>query len=69
MNLIPGTAIFSGDKNIYYVLSIVIFVFGIGFLLSAFFSFFSHDFWIMIILSIILIFLSLILVLIIYKSK
>jgi len=64
MNLFPGTAIFAGQKNIYYFLSMVIFALGIGFIISAFSSFISIDlFYFMEVAGLILIVLSVITVL------
>jgi len=67
MNLFPGTAIFAGQKNIYYVLSVVIFALGIGFIISAFSSFISTDlFYFMVLVGLIIIALSIITILVTY---
>ncbi len=70
MNLFTGTAIFAGRKDIYYLLSIVILFLGIGFFISAYLSPISNDlFSIMVFVGFILVLLSIVTIIITYKSK
>ena len=61
MNLVAGSSIFSGNKKIYYFISIVLIILGIGFLISAYLSYYATDvFSLVIIIGIIVIILAII---------
>lgn len=64
----PGSAIFSGDNKIYLVESVVVFVLGLGFLISAFFSTWTTGiFYLMAIVGMILVIVALILIILILE--
>jgi hypothetical protein len=70
MSLVAGSSIFSGNKKIYYFISIILIALGIGFLISAYLSYYTTDvFNLMIIIGIIIIILAIISMICTYKSS
>jgi len=68
MSLVPGSALFAGQKNTYYAAGVILFIFGLCLLISAFLSSWSTDlFYLIIIVSVIIIISAMIALILTHK--